>query len=134
VSLLRFSIYAFGGLVLTTLWIAFSIAQLSSNPSQEISKVEMLLVPTIGWFILFRFDRWIHAYLFGSRIVLRLKDYRPCPVCPVTGKVGVVNRDLVFAAHAGGPVHVTIEYKLPILISREAEALYPKYDIAKLPD
>jgi hypothetical protein len=93
----------------------------------------MLLVPAAGWFILFRLDRWVYAYLFGTRVVFRLKDYRPCPVCPITGKAGVVDRNLVFAPYVTGPVHVIIEYRLPILISREAEMLYPQSDIRKLP-
>ena len=132
-NLLRVSIYIFGGILFTVLWIAVSMARLSSNPSQGMSGIEMFLVPAIGWVILFRFDRWVHASLFGTRVVVRLKDYRPCPVCPVTGKAVVVPRNLLFAAHAAGPVHATIEYRLPILISREAEMLHPHSDVWNLP-
>jgi len=132
-SLLRIFIYCFGGIVLTALWIASSFTSFSSSSQREMSGVEMILVPAIGWFILVSVDRLIHASLFGSRIVLRLKDYHPCPICPITGEAGVMSRNPVFSAHAIGPVSVTLKHKLPILISRAAEALYPKQDIAKLP-
>lgn len=131
-SLLRIFIYWIGGALLTLLWIASSFTSLSSSVQREISVAEMLLVPAGGWLILLGADRRIHATFFGIRNVLRLKDYRPCPVCPITGGRAVVSRNLVFSAHALGPVHVTITHRLPILISKEAEARFPKQDIVKI--
>ena len=133
-TLLRIFIYCFGGFALTALWIASPFMSTSSNSQRGISDVEMFLVPVIGWLILVSADRWVHSSLFGTRNVLRLKEYHPCPVCPVTGAKGEVSRNLIFSAHGAlGPVHVTVKHGLPILISREAEALFPKRDIVKLP-
>jgi hypothetical protein len=132
-SLLRILTYCLGGIMFTMLWIASSFSSLSSNEQREISGVEMLLVPLIGWFVLVAIDRGIHSSLFGIRNVLRLNAYRPCPVCPITGQEGEESRNLVFSAHAIGPVHVTMKYRLPILISRAAAVEFPNQDIEKLP-
>lgn len=132
-SLLRIFIYLICGIVLTGLWVLSSFTSLPSNAQREISAVEMLLVPVIGWFALVGIDRWIHHWWFGTRNVVRLSAYCPCPVCPITGKKGEIARNLTFSAHAIGPVSVTIKYSIPILISREAEATYLDKDIAKLP-
>lgn len=132
-SLLRILIYCLGGFLLTMMWIASSFSSLASNEQREISGAEMLLVPLICWLVLVGIDRGIHSSLFGIRNVVRLKAYRPCPVCPITGQDGEASRNLVFSAHAIGPVHVTMKYRLPILISRAAESDFPNQDIEKLP-
>lgn len=132
-SLLRIFIYIIGGFILTVLWIFSSFTFLPSSAQREISVIEMILVPGVGWLTLVAVDRWIHHLRFGTRNVVRLNAYRPCPVCPVSGKKGEVARNLTFSAHAIGPVTVTMKYSLPILISREAESLYPDQDISKLP-
>lgn len=128
-TFLRYAIYMGGGLFLTiayVIWAVFDTAHATATWT-------LWMAPIFGLAILFAADRWIHAALFGRRIELRLAQYSLCPLCPFTGKEAQKRKDFIFSMHGFGPVSATMTYKLPILISDEADAKIQREEIDQIP-
>jgi hypothetical protein len=128
-TLLRYTIYGFGGLLICALYgvLAVNDTVLAANPW------------VFGPFFVFGFlllpvaDSLIHHRLYGYRAKFRLKDYTPCPICPLTGEQATEPRHLRVELGSFSFVQVMMTYKLPILISKAAAKEHPEPVLDSLP-
>ncbi len=113
-TLLRYSLYATGGFLLTIVWVI----GYATFGDIALSPTALVAAPLIGVYLLYWVDRMLHAALFGYRVAFKLNEYIPCPMCPFTKEGGTVLRYLLIEMH-GGPYGGTMVRRLPLLVTAE---------------
>jgi hypothetical protein len=125
-TLLRYSIYAGGGILLALLWMLWAMTSEFAT-----SLVVIVVLSVLGVLVLYGVDRATHAALFGQRVKFRIKEYVPCDICPFTKEAGTVLRHFIVFLEAGGFAGVV--YRLPILVSASYAAQHAKLELFSVP-
>src|SRR4051812_47680736 len=92
----RFLIYAGGGFLAVCLWMDWAMSSENGTSLAVLGGIPIVLL------LLYVTDRTVHAAWFGQRAVIRIKDYRPCELCPFTKEKGTVLRQLLVMIDGGG--------------------------------